>query len=68
MKRVTIYFIGCGLWAPVVALFMSENVLLLVLGIILCVALMSSPLYSKTARRFWRMWHRTNFYIINIIK
>ena len=65
--RIAIYVIGSLLWAPVVAALCSNSPLLVGMAILWGALLWNSPKLSPKAKRFWRIFHKINFQIINTL-
>lgn len=67
MKReVIIYLAGVMIIAPAIIGLLCGGIVT-ILAILYGGVILLSPAFSNAARRFWRVWHRTNFRIINIL-
>lgn len=66
-KETLIYETGCLLWLPVAFGLCTDSCLVVGASLFWGVFLWNSPKVSKTAKRFWRAWHKFNFKILSTI-
>ena len=64
---IIVYIIGCLLWLPIMGILTTDFRLVLG-GSVYGWVLFFSADTNKYTKRFWRIWHRVNFRIINSIK
>ena len=68
MKAIIIFIVGGLLWLPIMFVLCTNSITAQAFGLIYGIFLWNSPKISPKVKRFWRIFHKVNFQIINSIK